>query len=541
MRFSFHQIETVLFWLLMGLLLFPIWSNQYFLTGDGPCHLYNSKVLLDLITNTDIDFYSEYYLLNQNTEPNWFGHVSLAFLLTFLSGRLAEKVFLTFYVLLFGHILRAIVRAINPKNTFLVFIGLPFIFHQLLQMGFFNFSFGVIFSFLGVWYWIKHYKNMTWLRSVVFILINLLTYFTHPIGFVLSGLLIGSLALGKWVAQLSSSSSELKNVERTGFLNIFGNVFLGFLPGILLMLEYLSRKGLDPTPNGYSTKHLYHELIELSSLINLHPDEKYVAMTLSILFGILTLAALAVKVWKGKWNMYDVLLMTFVFVIVIYFFQPDALAGGSFLSKRIQLIPYLIILLWLASVPYHHLLKWSATIVGTFIIVMFCVFRFPIQRSASVAVEEYLSASTVIPDKSSVLPLSFSHSGKTPDGQRVSKTIWLFMHGFDYAGADRPLVLLANYEANTGYFPIIWKEKMNPFRYLSKGDGLEHLPPGVDLQNYESISESKIDYVVTWCLDEQFMDHANTLNLFRELKEGYELVFTSKHGLAKVYKRLNGN
>jgi len=536
-RFSFFQIETVLFWLLIGLMLFPIWSNTYFLTGDGPCHLYNSKVLLDFITGTDVDFYSEYYVLNRNTEPNWFSHLSLAFLLTFLTDRMAEKVFLTVYVLLFGLLIRGIIRLINKQNTFLILLGLPFIFHHMFQMGFFNYSYGFAFCFLGIWFWLKCHQYMTWPRLMVFAFINLLTYFTHPIGFLLSGLMIGSMAMGKLVVPLLGGS-DAKNATRSDTLRSFGNIILGFLPGILLMMEYLMRKGLHPKPNPDSAKYLYHELIELTSLINLHENEKYAAMALSILFGTLVLTALIGKIRNRIWSMYDGLFGAFLLMVLLYFIQPGALAGAGILSKRLQFIPYLVVFLWLAHIPYNHQQKRVTTVVGISIIIMFSVLRIPIHRFASDAVEEYVSANTVIPSRSTVLPLSFSHNGKTPAGDRISQKVWLFMHAFDYSGTDKPLVLFGNYEANTGYFPIIWKTDKNPYTYLSKGGGLEHQPPGVGIMNYESSTKSRIDYVVTWCLDEQFMEHPNTLELLKELTANYELIFTSKHQLTRVYRRL---
>lgn len=79
----FKQIEFFLFYALLIVFLIPVWGNKYFLTGDGPCHLYNSKILLDFITSNNPEFYKEYYVLNKNLEPNWFSHIILAFLLYF--------------------------------------------------------------------------------------------------------------------------------------------------------------------------------------------------------------------------------------------------------------------------------------------------------------------------------------------------------------------------------------------------------------------------------------------------------------------------
>jgi hypothetical protein len=186
------------------------------------------------------------------------------------------------------------------------------------------------------------------------------------------------------------------------------------------------------------------------------------------------------------------------------------------------------------------MLKKAMTFAAVVIVLSFSVVKIPVHKLASEAVEEYVSVREFIPSQSTVLSLSYAHNGKTPEGAWVSDRIWLFMHAFDYMGTDRSLVLFGNYEANTGYFPIIWKEHKNPYKHLSKGFGLEHLPPDVDILGYENHTESQVDYVVTWCLDAQFKETPESVHVQKQLNQHYELIFTSENALAVLYKKKSG-
>uniref|UniRef100_UPI0019616CE7 hypothetical protein n=1 Tax=Okeania hirsuta TaxID=1458930 RepID=UPI0019616CE7 len=152
-------------------------------------------------------------------------------------------------------------------------------------------------------------------------------------------------------------------------------------------------------------------------------------------------------------------------------------------------------------------------------------------------VQEYLEVRQHIPDRSTVLPLSFAHQGLTPEGKNVARRIWLFMHAADYLGTDRSLVMLGNYEAGLGYFPLIWKADKQPYVHLGVRENIEGRPPAVDLLSYPQKTGGSVDYVLSWCMEGEFKDHPNTLDLRNQLEKAYEEVFRSSNGLAVLYKK----
>jgi hypothetical protein len=224
-------------------------------------------------------------------------------------------------------------------------------------------------------------------------------------------------------------------------------------------------------------------------------------------------------------------------MLIGYFNQPGGMAGAGILSIRLQFIPYLVMVIWFANLRYSSVAKYTILITSFIIGITLLVIRYPHQVLASNAAVEYTSVQDYIEENSTVLPLSYSHNGKTPDGKLVANKIWLFMHGSDYLGADKSLVLFGNYEGNTGFFPIIWKPERNPFVYIGTNEGIEHQPPSADILNYHKKTGGEIDYVITWCLDDQFLAHEYTQNTLGQLAENYTLIYTSENSLAKLYKR----
>jgi hypothetical protein len=315
---------------------------------------------------------------------------------------------------------------------------------------------------------------------------------------------------------------------------------LAALPVFILFAEYVFRKGLNPSPRGESDHKIWVELRELTALSTISNTERSWAIGVAVLFLLMTLCAFVFKLKTRKLRWTDVLLPVFGLTLLIYFKQPGGIAGAGVLPIRLQLLPFLMLLLWLASIDFP---KWAQATVLTLTTVGFIGFmsiRLPHYRMASEAAEEYASAASVIPDNVSVLPMSFDHNGRHPSGKEVSNRIWLFMHAGDYIGTERRVVMLGNYEAATHNFPLIWRWERNPFDRLGKDGGyFEGQPPIANLLDYpKNSNNATVDYVVTWCMDQKkFGDHPYIQSMQQQLEQGYDLVFTSKNGFAKAFKR----
>lgn len=535
--FKFAPAERLVFYLLLALQLLPLWAFHYFLTVDGPCHLHNSKILLDFWRGGEIRaFYDPWLYVNARFEPNWFGHAFMMLLQGLhVPGYLAEKLLQTFYVLGFGLGLRYLIRQINPEGLFISSLGLLFVHHYVFQMGFYNYSCSLALLFWLTGYWLKIRSQYTGTRLLLLSLGFIVLYFCHPVGLLFCFLLIGSVVLAEgWHDWRRSAAVFWKTFGQN-----IASLALATLPVIVLFAEYLFFKGFELVAYGESKEALWLTLRENRALLILDIRERWWAVSVGVSCVILALTALANR-WKRRdFGRLDVLFGVFLFTVWLYFNQPRSFAGGGVTPMRLVLLPYLMLLLWVASVRLSQQVRLVTLVFSLVVGAALLAIRWPRYRMADQATREYASCAAVIPDKSTVLPISFNHHGQIASGRYVSDIFWLFVHTGDYVGEDKSIVLLGNYEAHTRNFPLIWKDGRNPFLLLEKNDAIfENQPPNADLAGFSSkTGGATIDFVVTWCKDQRFFDHPHGQDLDRQLREGYDLVFTSENGLAKVFKR----
>jgi hypothetical protein len=529
------QWVRILFWLALAIMLLPLWLNTYFVTGDGPCHLYNAKVLLDYTQPELRAFYDQYYYLNTHTNPNWLGHLVLAALLAVLPAFLAEKIFLTAYVIGYAFGVRWLVRSIKPDNAFLIFLGIPFAYAFPLQMGFFNYSLGILFFLVCMAAFVTYKPQFTWRRVIVFMALNTVLYFSHPVGWIFLVFGIGCLMLFyHWEYWRAKRTQRIS----TGFWMLHLKVVIALSPGVFMLFDFLSRRGADPSPNPYRFRTLFYDLVELRGLITMSYMEVVWALWISILFGALIAFGLWTKLRVRKIVWTDAFFLLFVCSVVIYFFQPGGMSGAGIMKERLSFLPFIMCLPWLASITYHNWIKWVVAMAAFALGTLLIAARLPIHKRASQAAEEIVSVSDSIQDKSTVLPLNFWHSGKTPTGTNISSRIWLFMHASDYIGTGKTLVMYGNYEAHTGNFPLRWHDNTNPFEHLCEASGgLEFQPPCADLQRFRTQTGKDVDYVILTFFDPNDVSHPHTQRLRTELEASYSEVFASKNRRAILYRR----
>jgi hypothetical protein len=156
---------------------------------------------------------------------------------------------------------------------------------------------------------------------------------------------------------------------------------------------------------------------------------------------------------------------------------------------------------------------------------------------ADKAYEGYYGASDYINDKAVVLALDFSPNGKDANGKKIATRNAIFHHAAQYMAATKPLVILDNYEANMGYFPIRWREEVNPYNHLSKRNGIEGIPPYAEIENYSKTTGVTIDNILLWCYDSSYNKNADFAVLHEEITHNYHRVYSDKSGNTLLYAR----
>lgn len=532
---NWSRAEQIVFYLLLAANLLPLWSTEFFVTGDGPCHLHNSRVLLDWMRGEHRAFYDGFYVLNGNFDPNWLSHFVLANLLRWFEPPLAEKILLTGYVLLFGFGWRFLIRTIHPQNLFLSAVGLLFVWHHVLMMGFYNYSFSIAIFFWVLAYWLRRGDGFSFSNLFALTSLFLALYAAHPAGLSLAWLAIGSILL----VQVLGARDQPWPARWRALGPRLGVLTLAALPAGLLFLEYLFRHGFHVSEKRIDWITLWDTLREMRALTTMNFRERDTGIAV-LVFCVLTLCFALFRRLSPPRAQHpcDGLFVLGSVLLWFYFRQPEAMASGMMMPQRLVFVPVLAALLWAATA---HFPRWFQTLglpAAVVFTTVFLVKRLPAHRQASDFAAEMAACREHIPDESVVLPLSVDKNGHTPDGRMIGDRIYLFSHVAGYLGAYRSAVMADNYEAIQWFFPFRWQREGNLYNHTSKKDNLESLPPRALFLEYRNTRNGKmIDFVLLMDYKAPDWEHEYGREIREQLDAGYEEVHRSASGRVVLFRR----
>ena len=539
--------ETILFGVLVVLHLIPIWAFAHFPSQDGPTHLENAQILREY-NFPDRTAFRDYYTLNAHLNPNWLGHLILAGLLWVFPPLIAEKLLLSGYVILLPLGARYALRALDPESEFLALLAFPFVYNYLLSMGFYNFVYSLPIFFFVVGRWLKDRGMLTPAAVARLAVLNLVLFFSHLVSLVMA---LGLIALlGLWLTALEAwprlrgTPGELKVAGPSGLRAIVAAArtrllpgLVAFVPAFLLATVFLSRKGTNSL-SGTAAGGLVRRLLSLDSLNSSHVRELILSTTLAALFGAVTIYLIETKARGRRFVALDALLLVVGLYLVVYFTAPERMAGGEFITERLNLFPYLALLLWFGAQKWDRIAKEIVRLTAIVLAIAMLASQALSYAAIDGQMNEYLSGMSLIEENSTLLPLCFSPFGRGEDGKRLSGRVGIFLHAAGYIAAERRVVEFDNYEANTDYFPTIFRAERNPDDHLAVRKGaLETQPPCVDLLSYAGRTGGSVDYVLVWGLRQEHMAHRCVQLAREQLRLAYDLVRTSPAGRMQLYRR----
>ncbi len=496
--------EALLLGALIAIHLVPVWTLSYFPSQDGPAHLAIANILREY-GGPGGQALREYFVLEPGAVTNWFVYFLLTHVLRFLPLALAEKAFLSAYVILLPLSVRYAVRAVEPRNAILALLSLPFIYNYLLGMGFYNFCCSLVAFFFALGYWLRHRERLGWLHGTVFAVLTLWVYLCHVVS-------VGALLAA--IGTLCLFDLRRRTILPTA---------LALLPTVALMLVFVGRTASEIT--SIPVKDKLVKLLTLDVLASFDPRTRYVAYTAAVLFGILAF-------WgrKSRW------LAVFAVFAALVLLMPTNVGDGGFIELRLSLFPFFALILWLAvselSVPLRRGIQVAA--IGLSLALLGLLWTR--WRVLDVYLAEYLSAEERIPEGSTVLPLSYSHLGTGPDGGEISYRVQPFVHAGSHITARKPVVDLRLYAANyEGYFPVHYRPELNPYSHIAQGYWAERVPPWVEFLTYPRRTGGRVDYVLIWQAPPD-RKHPAMRSLWRQLRTGYERVYVSPRGFAVLYR-----
>jgi len=352
-----NQVWVYVLLFTVGLL--PIWVFRYVPSLDGPQHLYNAHVIIQLLKGSDL--FSEFFRINEVVVGYWTGHLALTFFHFFLPAWLAEKFFLSAYVLGVVFSFRYLVLGIYPeKQNLLVCLIFPFVFHTYLLMGYYSFSLAVIFFFWALGYYIRHVDSFGGKEMMLFAGLVLGVFLSHALVFLFFG--VAFLIYFVATSIYSLVDEEQKGVWKTIIQRLW-RVAVSVLPALFFWGVYL-RAVMGINPGVAAAPHYKMELVKfllrIRQLVGFHHERESPAYY--VLFGLLVLLCLVVvfqfirKRRKGEGNWWELFDGSYAWVFIsllflaAYFFAPDRISAGS-LTHRFGLFFFLALLVFLASRP----------------------------------------------------------------------------------------------------------------------------------------------------------------------------------------------
>jgi hypothetical protein len=285
---------------------------------------------------------------------------------------------------------------------------------------------------------------------------------------------------------------------------------------------------------------LVRHLATFWSLVSYSRAEMVVSLGLAALLAALARAALregaSPALARGLGG--AVLLLT-----LTYLLAPVGLAGGGYLNQRLQLPLLLVVVLWLGSLPGADRLRVRARAAAALLALAAFTLQAAAYRRLDPPLAELRSVGAQLAPGSTVLVLSFSHHGRGPGGEPLSLRIRPFQHLAGYLSAERGVIDLTNYQADRGYFPVLYRRPCDPYGPLGTIDEIEDEPPRVHLARYRRALArggcGDVDYVLLWQFDPASRADPAVAALLGELAAGYEPVSVSRpRRLGRLYRRI---
>ena len=499
--------EDRIFLLLVLLYLLPIWSIQFFPSQDGPSHVYNALIVKEYFNTNEYPLFHKYYDLNAKPMPNWFGHATMAILMFIVNPLIAEKLLLSGYVLLFLLSGRYLLINVDSTKKWLALAFFPFVYNYLLNMGFYNFSYSVGFFLLAVGYWWKHHQNLRLKHAAILNLIMVCCYFSHMVSTVIALLSIAVL----WLVTIRLNTIK-KHLLQIPML----------LPSCIFPLWFVVSHGTTSHGSHWPSKRLFNYFTTLEVFYSFDNFQLYIGKILVFYF----LVSLLVSIFTNKlrWaerfrklhlQREDGFLLLGIICLILYITVPDGMSGGGFITHRLSLYPYLIVLPWLYG-TLKQPIKWLSTTVLVVLALVNLVYLMRWYPMLDKDMKEFRSGVEAVEPNKTIMPLIFNNHGRCD-------RIGMFLHAIGYYCAYTKGVEWDNYEATTNYFPIMYKPALNSIR--PNTGVIEGHPQDMDI----AANVNLVDYICAWAMP---LNSA----IQQRIEEHYKLVF--EEGRTRIYRRL---
>lgn len=507
-----YTTEKHFFFLVLFVDCFMVSTIRFYPTMDGPSHLYNSNILVNLVLHPSSNLH-QFFALNTIPVPNWISHLALSILSILCPAWLAEKIFILSYIIGLSLSFRLLIQQLSSEKTGLSLLIFPFAHSFLFHSGFYNYAVSFIFLFLTLWYWLKHHQNLKSKKYFVLFFLLTLTYFSAIITYAVTGCLLG----------LFTIADHFRNRH----LNKLGkDLFLLFLISLpTLICAVLFSRSMPETQAAVAIPTddipIIKWITEIRCLIVF--DYGGEAKLTSILFYLMLIMALVTGYKrtsvKSVLTNSDMLLPAILGSLLLLLIVPDD-AGAGMMSARFCHLFFLLLICWLAAQSFHKYLTvaFVLVVIGIHFGLVFKRHNGNLRTLNQKAVD-ITNAAQCMEENSIVLPVYLDDR-------------WSEKHFSNYLGIKKPLIILENYEASVGWFPVKWNMANMPSLELQQYSRLNKISWPT---NPNAVNKSQVNYVCVYG-DSKKINLPGWIDLHFILTKQAELIYHSADEYVAVYR-----
>lgn len=444
---------------MLGIHLAPIWLTTYFPTQDGPAHLYNSRIFVDSFDHANYQI-RQFYRFGYELYPNMLTHLMLGGLQKIVPALIAEKLVLSLIVAGVPLSLLYLLNSIERGRGVMCLIGFTFTYHNLLHIGFYNFSLSVSMCLLSLGWWWRYRDSMTLAKLGGFYLLALLTYLSHFAGFAVLVLSI-TIAIG-WMT-LFRSLFVIARSRRGAFRSDVKTLLIWAIGMTSIILPLWATawdynfRNYDSERTGFrEMKYLNEVFWQTMTLMSYSQWHKHlvpvVLWTTAIVAGLTVLYRLfRLKFLQER----DALLLICAALVYLYFTLPWSRNDGGWVNDRLYILAFVLLWAWFGA--FH---TWLNVIVGIALIGISVAHTgrlFLDYRLLQPNLRE-LAAATELIEPHSTVAWDLDAGFRTDAFPKGTELVNPWLHALSYYGLKKDVALFENYEAHYSYFMNNWGE-----------------------------------------------------------------------------------
>jgi len=450
--------------LLFALTCVPLLLAVPFPTQDGPAHLYTAHVSQALADSSETALLHRFFAPSPASTATRAGTWMVQWLSRWCGPTYVPS--LLIFATAAGLLLAISLNENGRAPCFFPRCFIPLACYSfVVRMGFFSFCLALPLVVLTVRLWLAR-TSRPWNTRLLYLAAALAVItFLHPVP-----------ALWVLVVCAAATASSIV-VTRRGIVRESTLLALGSIPLLLISVSGRSSGAKDYAWDSIASR--LAGILAGGPFVGLQGETLIVSSIAAILLVLLgTLALVDQLRQRAADDPYPLGLLAAVSAaLLLALFSPEAGLGGGYVGVRCQLLLFLLLL---ECTRRWHIaqrtdvalsvifLTCSMLIVGSMLVPM---------RRCSAAYREIMASATALPHSTTVLAvIADDMTAATPD---LNAQVRPLLHAGDLLGLAGDRVLLANYQADLGYFATAFRPGTTPFGVLFEQSLFGWGPPWV--------------------------------------------------------------